>query len=389
MDKFTLDYLELKSSVDSGDTKKEDVINCGDGAYEIIRNAPRADFDALVSEVSKKGTVAFDSEMAGNRFCGISHDLGYTYLFYDKTSDRVGILYSKDGVLAPTELGEKEAYAGQKSLTQVTPTTSERNYGMCYLISLGEGHFIVYDGNGDNSNDDERLFDYMRKGTEEGKKPIIDVWVATHPHWDHLAGFAKFSKKYKDEVELKNILFNLPSLDVPYVESDKKDYDSTVNVWLPAVYESFPQARAYKVHAGQCFNVGGVGMEVLYTHENIYPHGKLEANDTSVITRVYINSKTIFFSADISGYKVCRLLHDMYGSYFKSDVFQVAHHGWNSESIEFYYDVDPETVVWPNFDCDWNGIRELNTTKQLIAEYNEGKRKFYIANGKDDTILFV
>ena len=389
MNKLTSDYLDLKAFVESGDSKKEGIINCGDGAYQVMTVALRAEFDAFVSELSGKGEVAFDNDMGGNRFFAVSHAEGFSYTFHDKSRDRVGIMYSKNGTLAPRELGDKPFYSGERRLLQLAPNTDERNFGMCYVIALGEGHFIIYDGDGDHSSDDDRLFDYLKKWTPSGQHPIIDVWVATHPHWDHLSGFAKFSKKYNGEVELKHILLNIPSLDVKYREQDLPDYHSSVNEWLPAVFNSFPEAKIHKVHSGEIFNVGGVGLEILYTHEMIHPYRyDLAANDTSVVSRIFINGKTVFFSADISGGTACRMIHHMYGSYIKSDIYQVAHHGWHSDAIEFYYDVDPETVVWPNFKQDWDAIKELNTTKQLMAEYAEGKRNFIIANGKDDIISF-
>ena len=389
MNKLTSDYLELKVALDSGDTKKEGIINCGDGAYQVMTVAPRAEFDAFVRELSGKGEIVFDNDIAGNRFFAVSHADGFSYAFHDRSCDRVGIMYSEKGALAPRELGDKPLYSGERRMLQLSPNTSEGNFGMCYVITLGEGHFIIYDGDADNSNDDDRLLDYLKKQTPSGQRPIIDVWIGTHPHWDHLSGFAKFSKKYNGEVELKHILLNIPSLDVKYREQDLQDYHSSVNEWLPAVFNSFPEAKVHKVHAGQSFNVGGVGLEILYTHEMIHPYRyDLAANDTSVVSRIFINGKTVFFSADISGGTACRMIHNMYGSYLKSDIYQVAHHGWHSDAIEFYYDVDPKTVVWPNFKQDWDRIKELNTTKQLLAERAEGVREFLVADGNDVTVLF-
>ena len=380
-------YRQLKTDVEAGNTHREGIINCGDGAYQIMSVAPRAEFDALADEISKEGSIAFDNDLGGNRFFAVSHGDGFSYIFHDKSCDRVGIMYSKEGTLAPRELGEKPIYEGERRILQLCPNVDERNFGMCYVIVLGEGHFIIYDGDGDHSNDDDRLFAYLKGWTPEGQRPVIDVWVATHPHWDHLSGFAKFSKKYNGDVELKHILLNLPSLDVKYREQDIGDYHSSVNEWLPAVFNSFPSAQVHKIHSGEVFNVGGVKLEVLYTHEMIHPYRyDLAANDTSLVTRIFINGKTAFFSADISGGTACRMIHHMYGPYIKSDIFQVAHHGWHSDSIEFYYDVDPQILLWPNFKNDWEHIKVLNTTKQLMEEMAEGKRDFRVANGEDKII---
>ena len=71
------------------------------------------------------------------------------------------------------------------SITQICPTNAKGNWGMGYVVTLGEGHFVLIDGNGDNGEDHLRLLDCIKKGTPEGMKPVVDCWVITHPHWDH------------------------------------------------------------------------------------------------------------------------------------------------------------------------------------------------------------
>ena len=54
-------YRQLKTDVEAGNTHREGIINCGDGAYQIMSVAPRAEFDALADEISKEGSIPLRS----------------------------------------------------------------------------------------------------------------------------------------------------------------------------------------------------------------------------------------------------------------------------------------------------------------------------------------
>ena len=48
-------------------------------------------------------------------------------------------------------------------------------------------------------------------------------------------------------------------------------------------------------------------------------------------------------TCDVASDIVC----DMYGSYLKSDMVQVAHHGYNGATEEFYALISPKFAFWP------------------------------------------
>ena len=102
------------------------------------------------------------------------------------------------------------------SITQVCPTNAKGNWGMGYVVTLGEGHFVLIDGNGDNGEDHLRLLDCIKKGTPEGMKPVVDCWVITHPHWDHIAGAALIARTHAADLTVKEFLLNLCPGNFPY-----------------------------------------------------------------------------------------------------------------------------------------------------------------------------
>ena len=53
------------------------------------------------------------------------------------------------------------------------------------------------------------LWETLAADTPEGQKPVIDAWILTHPHYDHIAGVHKFAQRYSDAVEVRNFVMNL------------------------------------------------------------------------------------------------------------------------------------------------------------------------------------
>ena len=99
-----------------------------------------------------------------------------------------------------------------------------------------------------------------------------------------------------------------------------------------------------------------------------------------------LNGKKIFFPADIEYDAPCKAMHDMYGSYLKSDYYQVSHHGWNSEALYFYDDVDAQNILWPVRYRYWDMIQQFKATQRLTEELNAEKRSFFMTIDKDAII---
>ncbi|MBQ7365364.1 MAG: hypothetical protein IJW46_07180, partial [Clostridia bacterium] len=57
----------------------------------------------------------------------------------------------------------------------------------------------------------------------------------------------------------------------------------------------------------------------------------------------------------------------MWGNYLKSDLVQVAHHGFNGSTIETYSLVSPTVALWPTPDYGYHGNRERKVNAHLIA----------------------
>ena len=361
--------------------------DCGDGVSLAVKeDVSPEEFEAYVKAHLEASPAAFVSEIAGNRFLSMPLTQGYRYTMYIPARRQVRFLYADKGELMPLQLGDKPSYAGKKTVTQIAPNDEAKNFGMCYIFALGEGHFLIYDGLGDRGGDEDKIYASLLSSTPEGQKPIIDAWILTHPHFDHIAGVWKFALKYHDAVEVRNFVMNmLPPYRYPM--QLWKEAAACHARWLPEIFSSFPEAKIQKAHTGQTFSVGDARVEVLYTQEE-FSGFEAPMNDTSLVTRVFLGGKSLIFPADISGDAECRWIHDLYGSYLKSDFYQLAHHAWDTEVLHFYYDIDPTDMLWPLRARDWDRERmwTFPATQVYKAEYDAGSRRFHIARGEDIVI---
>ena len=92
---------------------------------------------------------------------------------------------------------------------------------------------------------------------------------------------------------------------------------------------SFKGAQLIKPHTGQSISIRNAVIDVLFTHEDLYPNavGVDTLNNTSTVLRMSIAGQTILITGDAevtANNSLCR----MYKEYLKSDILQVPHHGY-------------------------------------------------------------
>ena len=86
-----------------------------------------------------------------------------------------------------------------------------RSHGNSFVFRRKNGHFIVNDGG--MSYDLIYLIEYLESFMPEGEKPIIDCWVISHAHSDHMGVFYELSTHpdYADRFIVEEILYSQPN----------------------------------------------------------------------------------------------------------------------------------------------------------------------------------
>lgn len=246
--------------------------------------------------------------------------------------------------------------------------------GMCYVTQCADGSFFIVDSAHMNSiNDHHRIHDLLRKLTAVDKKIVIAGWFFTHAHQDHIAKFMDFLTEGYDDVILEGLYYNFPSLTVQgseaWSESDKqtmREFDALISQ-----HDTIP---LYKLHTGQKFNIRNLEFEVLATHEDMYPRSLAYYNDSSAILQMTVEGSKVMFLGD-SNYTECGILIDRYGDYLKSDIVQVAHHGYNKDNVQIYHYVNAGVALYATRQSRYEDSKQSDSNR-AVTDISE---EIYIA----------
>ncbi len=268
---------------------------------------------------------------------------------------------------------------------------------MSYVVKTAEGKILVIDGGWQNGNyDGKYLYSFLQKIT--GKAiPHVDGWFITHNHSDHYGAFLSIAKLYPNGITVDAVYSNLPSA----AEVDKY-FSGTDTATLKANLPLVPNAAKKlknaeggpvkmvtlnSIHSGKCnsmLDFDELHIDVLLTCDDVFwgcdnittKYSATQANDArpafsnktlKEIVSINFNESSMVFRMTFSGKSVlitgdaayaCGVMLKRYhdanatdsSKYFnlKSDVVQLAHHGWSGLQKTVYTAIDPDVGLWPS-----------------------------------------
>jgi len=244
-------------------------------------------------------------------------------------------------------------------ITQLQLDFSTNSGGMGYVITLEDGSFIMIDSGSTTYPGKSQNLDHVRLWNllnQLNKRPdgqiIIRGWFITHPHSDHYDVYREFVKNYGNKVMIEKHYESVAADSIRY--NSKNPGTKT--------------AKCVALHAGMKMHFYGVDIEILTTHEDIYPRTVRYFNDTSTIFRVSANGTSFMVTGDICD-QASDIASRRYGDYLKSDIVQVSHHANIGATTEFYDFVKPTVALWPT---------SLSLFNSLVT--GKGNQRYYAVN---------
>ena len=359
-----------------------DIYDCRENCYlkyydEVSENELNCWLSALRSDGFSR---VFSNNLYGNLFSVFQKDAITLTSYYNPCDRSLRITAQKDACLPgfenkPAEkLCDTVFYCFENDHSMI-------DCGMCLLIQCSDYSFFVVDsGHYFQVNDNDRIHKFMRERTPEGQKIIISGWLITHAHSDHICKLFDFLKYNCDDVIIEGFYSNLLSENYP--DDGWNREEKLLAEKLFDALEKNP-AKKIKLHSGQRFYVRNLEIDVLLTHEDIYPLKITDFNDCSCVVTVKAENTKIFIPGDASALCSAKL-EMLYGENLKCDIAQISHHGHSGLSARLYEMLDAKAVVFPitriKFDEEYP-VQEANRRAIELAD------EFFISS--DGTVIIT
>lgn len=173
----------------------------------------------------------------------------------------------------------------------------------------------------------------------------VKCWFLTHAHFDHIEGLIETLNRGKVTVE--SVCYQFPPID--YIERVERQEN---RVQRASDLEEAIKRSGVKVirpRKGEWIEAGH--FRVLPLSDGS-PVGET-LNPSSVVYRVETRGKSMLFLGDMDWRAEKKILAE-FPEELKCPVVQMAHHGQQGVTEEFYRHIHPEACVWPTPEWLWN-----------------------------------
>ena len=336
------------------------ITECNSGCHMIsAENATKAEYDAYITLLEKEGfTLYADSGEHGIHdnvyYAALQKDEMTLSVIYRARQSKLYVIAGEKENLSP-HLIDSDAYrAGIKEgvSSSLTLLDQAKCQALGMIFQLRNGHFLVIDGGNKGDDDAENLIKHLKALTPEGEKPVIEGWFLTHAHGDHGGVMQQFSDKQSlcDQVICNGIYYNTPN-------TDWQVKDPSVSSIYPAVElltfmlqdENGEHPKIYRTIMGQRYYFCDITIEILTSTEfTPYANSTTDLNETSTVFIINVDGQKVFVQGDAETGAQHSVMNSFDRDYLTLDIYQVAHHGYNTLTEFVDYAAYIKTVIDPS-----------------------------------------
>lgn len=373
--KLAYDKCAVSEYIPSFSTSGTDkgLYSAGGGNYQkTYKGVTAAEVTAYCTKLLKSGFSLHQKNMINSNafYLYVSGDT-IVHINHFAKLDQFSIVYGPK-----TYLPAKSPITGYTK--RATPTITQLalgETGTSMVIQLEDGSFVLIDGGLGSANnytkDSTNLMNFLTANAPNGEKPRL-TWIVTHIHTDHRQLMQKLLPTIKDKIVLELVAWNMPDFSTlsaytpNWKESNPaKNYVESMNLVNTALKNSFPNAPIYTFHTGEKLYLPGCEVEFLATQEDYYLNNFEWINDTSAAFRITMQGKTVMVFGDCTANVNSKIMTAAFGSYIKSDIMQITHHGVGGGTLATFKAVDPDICLWSlNEDKFTSDERATGTTSR-------------------------
>ncbi len=175
----------------------------------------------------------------------------------------------------------------------------------------------------------------------------VEAWFISHPHDDHMGALWEILKQGTQDLRIKAIYHSKITDEV--IDAEPSEAGKTRDF-----YDRLSKCEAKVTdiqQAGQVFDFDGMKLKIVSvaTKLTVNPY-----NNNSMIMRVWDKRKSMVFLGDAGVECGDLALKGPYAQDLNCDYLQMAHHGQNGCSEEFYRSIKFRACLWPTPMWVWN-----------------------------------
>ena len=309
-------------------------VDCADDtAMLLAKSTDLNTFNAYCKTLVSSGFTEYSrrDNVGGNYYCTYTKGTMALTVYFTAKTKTVRII---SGPLSdiPTKNADRTPETNKSPSVTLLTQGAEKGSGLGIIYHLPNGKFFVYDGGYSD------VYTELKK-LANGSPIVIAAWVISHPHPDHEEAFDKFLKSHANDVKLENVMYN-------YVKcSDKYGTSETIKPFISDYLKN--TTNVIKPHSGQIYEFGSSSIEIIQTPEDFLPTAITDVNYSTMIVRFKVAGQTMIALGDAYDGATDILLAN-HGSYLKSDMVQLAHHGSWPGTVELYEKINAPIVLWPS-----------------------------------------
>ena len=309
-------------------------VDCADDtAMLLAKSTDLNTFNAYCKTLVSSGFTEYSrrDNVGGNYYCTYTKGTMALTVYFTAKTKTVRII---SGPLSdiPTKNVDRTPETNKSPSVTLLTQGEQKGSGLGIIYHLPNGKFFVYDGGYAD------VYTELKK-LANGSPIVIAAWVISHPHPDHEEAFDKFLKSHANDVKLENVMYN-------YVKcSDKYGTSETIKPFISEYLKN--TTNVIKPHSGQIYEFGSSSIEIIQTPEDFLPTAITDVNYSTMIVRFKVAGQTMLALGDAYDGATDILLAN-HGSYLKSDMVQLAHHGSWPGTVELYEKINAPIVLWPS-----------------------------------------
>lgn len=364
----------------------DEVVDCNDSTFMLLkRSAQLSAYEAYIAQMEQSNySLAQNNEINGVRFATYQNENGQIMVSYAPATYLLKIICERFDITSPipnvipeTDYSKlMENKLSVMSLNYVASTTANDGGGLSLVLTLEDGRYIIVDGG--YKADASGLYNYLVDNNKRSDGVTIAAWILTHSHYDHYGAFDSFANTYGKKVNCQYLVSNtIPANYKPSKESNDTKL-SDMRRYLSKFANN--DTKFIKPHAGQKLYFCNVELEILYTHEELYPNKIAWVNEASLAFHVKVGDQKILVMGDAELQAIDRMTM-MYGSALKSDMLQIPHHGYTKIQQSFFDLVDASVLIWPSSQTTVDVRSAANWRDGLYKRLLEKCDVCYVADG--------